>query len=467
MTTADTKLTAKLGEIASYNGKLPRSVAKELPGSVARDAWLVWTSLRRQATEDRDYNGTSGRSWSGSVTGVLRSLYPTHAHDEIEILSKDVRSFLRQTGNAVCVQQSQGTPRDALPVWWTRNTWNDDFSAVRVVRTSSSDMERKLTPEEVGEDRPPAPVEVRRIESVGSDALHPDWRREFLRLAHASPQGMFVRIVRALLSVDAGVELSTGEVAKLSRAATVQSVNVPLRTLEDMGLLGNGRRSEENRFSPARWSTTAEQQSVLRELLTLPPDRLREEGGDEFPIRSRIWPVLCELSQNGSWFTVSEVVISTRIGRSRVLSFLQNAVARGEVERIKRMASAALDGDGGQASWRVSIKAAAAGTDGPGAVSSKKKERAISKGVEPTGSTPTPKITRNSGAAVPSSALSVLTQPPAGDTADSVATISGFILELVEREATKRTEEISQERDQLREDVAKLKNAIRALTGSA
>jgi len=201
-------------------------------------------------------------------------------------------------------------------------------------------------------------------------------------------------------------------------------------------------------------------------LLALPPDRLREEGSDEFPIRSRIWPVLCELSQNGSWFTVSEVVTSTRIGRSRVLGFLQNAVARGEVERIKRMASAALDGDGGQASWRVPTKAAV-GTDGPGAVSSKKKERAVLKGAESTESTPTPKITRNSGAAVPSSALSVLTQPPAGDTADSVATISGFILELVEREATKRTEEISQERDQLREDVAKLKNAIRALTGSA
>lgn len=77
--------------------------------------------------------------------------------------TRDIRQFLRASGNAVCVRRpTEGNEPRQLPIWWIRDEWRD-VAAVPIFRTLElTYAERRLSVTEAGEDRPAPPVTVHR-----------------------------------------------------------------------------------------------------------------------------------------------------------------------------------------------------------------------------------------------------------------------------------------------------------------
>lgn len=142
-------------------------------------AWAVWFAVRNgkvRATKVKPSVGPAGVANAPDVTNVvgyrveinlttkMRDLWAEFGglpKIEQNSFANEVRSFLRASGNMICVRQpGLGGGDHGQPEWWVRETWND-VSAVAVFKTMElTPRERRLTPQEVGEDRPPAPVTV-------------------------------------------------------------------------------------------------------------------------------------------------------------------------------------------------------------------------------------------------------------------------------------------------------------------
>jgi hypothetical protein len=111
-------------------------------------------------------NGVVGREVRVALKGVIRDTWP-QPDAQLESLASLIRQVLKRIGGAVCVSSNKGE----TPVWFVSDELASDYVTVsRYVAVHGSTgtggieptrRELKLTPHEAGEDREPAPVEVK------------------------------------------------------------------------------------------------------------------------------------------------------------------------------------------------------------------------------------------------------------------------------------------------------------------
>ena len=104
--------------------------------------------------------------WPGlvgpSVPGRERTVDP---------IVRVIGDYLRKSHNMRLLEKGNPTK---MSVWWVSQTWNPAPVAIMNVNTLGTDhawWERKVTPEEAGENRPPAPVTVA-VQGVCAEPLY-------------------------------------------------------------------------------------------------------------------------------------------------------------------------------------------------------------------------------------------------------------------------------------------------------
>lgn len=142
------------------------------PDSIVARAFLVWNAARGNVSRiERVVGPRGGVLYHGNLTSVILDLWPHLSHtdkaEELDRFRKEVYGFLRATNNAV--NEKRGTHGGDV-VWWLTDTWVPPTGPVVLKVTAATAAthkptatERKLTPKEAGEDRPPAPVTVTRV----------------------------------------------------------------------------------------------------------------------------------------------------------------------------------------------------------------------------------------------------------------------------------------------------------------
>lgn len=141
---------------------IARVVSSGIPdGEVENAAYMVHASLLREARAHgtpllRD--GVQGYEWAGALSGLIARLWPERSTNRGEDgWASPIYQYLRRTGNAVCLSRS------LPPCWWVAAEWQNRAPVVvSVVKPTRAEF--SLTPREAGEDRAPAPVEVRMVE---------------------------------------------------------------------------------------------------------------------------------------------------------------------------------------------------------------------------------------------------------------------------------------------------------------
>lgn len=104
-----------------------------------------------------------GWLWEGAMATVVHDLWPIEATltdpKTGQSLGHRINTYLRYSHNAVCVNR-RGSAKP--PQWWIRKVWNDGnpLTPTNMGTTVATYTERRLTPEEAGETRPPAPVTI-------------------------------------------------------------------------------------------------------------------------------------------------------------------------------------------------------------------------------------------------------------------------------------------------------------------
>lgn len=134
-------------------------------------AYLVWEFARKSGNVTPAPGG--GLHYRGNLTEVILKLWPSLApkdrHHDLEDFRREVYAYLRATGNAHCRHRSSIASK---VVWWLAGEWQKPGGSV-VIRVPASvkptSTERKLTKEEAGEDRAPAPVKTRKINNDEKD----------------------------------------------------------------------------------------------------------------------------------------------------------------------------------------------------------------------------------------------------------------------------------------------------------
>lgn len=133
--------------------------------SVDSNAFLLWTAItgrKRSDASSRVWDDLSGWEYNGSLTSVIFSLWPALSHKDMERqlhnFRSDIYKFLKESGNARCLNPGRGTGRDV--VWWIGDRWRPAGSFVTLIHTKAvpTAAEKRLTPHEAGEDRPPSEV---------------------------------------------------------------------------------------------------------------------------------------------------------------------------------------------------------------------------------------------------------------------------------------------------------------------
>lgn len=149
----------------------PRGVTRG--GDLAAQSFLVWKAARgskKQLRHKMYREGVPGHVFEGNLTRVILSLWPELSgksrEERLKAFRADIYQFLRQSGNAVCIDQG-GIEHKGVK-WWIRDEWNAAGSVIVLGRLRPTTTERRLTPAEAGEDRPPSPVVVTQV-SVNSD----------------------------------------------------------------------------------------------------------------------------------------------------------------------------------------------------------------------------------------------------------------------------------------------------------
>lgn len=121
--------------------------------------------VRAIGQKDVRRNGVRGREVKLALKPMIRDVW--HLPEaQLEHLSSDIRQVLKRIGAAVCVSFNQGES----PVWFVSDELAADYVAVARYVTTHGSMkgvleptrrEKQLTAAEAGEDREPAPVEVK------------------------------------------------------------------------------------------------------------------------------------------------------------------------------------------------------------------------------------------------------------------------------------------------------------------
>ena len=156
-----------------------RDAAEARDAAIEQKSWLVWARahslLADGGGKPHSLDGMPGIAGELNLRGVVCRLWPELAasdkRPEMDAFIAPIYEYLKKSGNARCVLQPlPGSGR--RPVWWLRGEWLEVLAvhvgmAARSEDSYLSRREKQLTPSEVGEDRPAAPVEVRFMEPAG------------------------------------------------------------------------------------------------------------------------------------------------------------------------------------------------------------------------------------------------------------------------------------------------------------
>lgn len=149
------------------HGVTPGGLPPDAPlAQITREVHTLahYNLTRAPGATTTNHNGVPG------ISGPLvmrKQLEAVVAGDASGVLSALVYSVLRQTGTAVCIDRGG---KGKTPTWFVSNSFPSDDEldlAVRRVMRQEPDYketytERRLTPKEAGEDRPAAPVVVKK-----------------------------------------------------------------------------------------------------------------------------------------------------------------------------------------------------------------------------------------------------------------------------------------------------------------
>lgn len=151
----------KVKDMANITGRGP---ARD--DSVESNAYLLWLSINAKKPRDansRYYQGRPGWEHPGSLTTAIFFLWPglssTSRERELHNFRSDLYVYLRRTVNARCLQR--GHPNGSNVLWWIADEWQASPSSVTLIHSkpvTSTSSEKRVTPEEAGEDRKPTAV---------------------------------------------------------------------------------------------------------------------------------------------------------------------------------------------------------------------------------------------------------------------------------------------------------------------
>ena len=138
---------------------LPNVTDKELPAT----CWLVHQAALEAAKSTSApqhlHEGIAGLRWEGHQNNLVYNLWPTMPRDPDHPQAREaklrINNWLRRSNNMVCL--TRGNQREPS-TWWVRLIFREDLPPV-TPRSELTRAEKKLTPAEAGENRPPAPVE--------------------------------------------------------------------------------------------------------------------------------------------------------------------------------------------------------------------------------------------------------------------------------------------------------------------
>lgn len=135
-------------------------------------AWLLWVAARQLAEESKASPTVGPKSDPGFTMDTYASRFWNRAYPEgppdVDVRT-GIQKVLRQSGNLICLRSTKGE----TPTWFVRSDWVD----VRVSTMPEKRSEAKLTAREAGEDREPAPVEVRHVAEIRHVAVEPSRHR--------------------------------------------------------------------------------------------------------------------------------------------------------------------------------------------------------------------------------------------------------------------------------------------------
>lgn len=129
---------------------------------IAQRAYLLWSHVLPAAKRQNAYaNGTY--RFTGSLRSHVLAIWPeqsTASPEKIEAFSRPIYAYLYATENARCQ-----SPNSRPPVWVISGTWQGGYAPRREESPRELQQRRaeaKITPQEAGEDREPAPVVIRK-----------------------------------------------------------------------------------------------------------------------------------------------------------------------------------------------------------------------------------------------------------------------------------------------------------------
>lgn len=160
----------KLGDVARVTQAKDKSADGELmpAAQILKDlpmaAELLWEKVIEKIKEEGPHPlvvGTvSGYRWEGSRDEAIRDLWPSIRRSTpgqaVDPRKLALARYMKTTQNMVCLDQGN---RYKKSVWWVRAS----FSRTELSNEAQTNMERRLTAQEAGEDRAPAPVTVSRF----------------------------------------------------------------------------------------------------------------------------------------------------------------------------------------------------------------------------------------------------------------------------------------------------------------
>lgn len=209
---------ARLGQVARYSAKGDRNAHVTMEDPLENRGYALWIACQGKirttkaqkvpGPADRGVADVMGYEIEVNLKRKCFDLWP--GLNQMDKPSQDsyiseIYSYLRQSGNAICVRKP-GLGEHGIPLWWLREHWND-VKAVGVYRqTELTRAEKRLTPEEAGEDRDPMPVTVRQREEEAArreaaaaespalmDAKIKTRAEQILAVIKSSPQPLYQR----------------------------------------------------------------------------------------------------------------------------------------------------------------------------------------------------------------------------------------------------------------------------------
>lgn len=223
--------------------------------------WAVWHAIRTgkvrvggepmMGPADKGLQDVPGWAVEINMTTKMRDLWQEFAQADNQTkqgFASEVRQFLNHSGNAICLRSpglGTGPGAKGQPLWWIRDEWND-VKAIGIYRTTElTDRERRLTPAEAGEDRPPAPVTVTQLDAAAAEDEQASGRAEEIAAIWEQRKNQIVEELRRAEQPLYQLEISE------RTGITNWAVGRAVREMISQGDTRIARRLEENEDRPA------------------------------------------------------------------------------------------------------------------------------------------------------------------------------------------------------------------------